>query len=244
LTTLASNMTRHLVEDIERLRRHLGIDRWMVFGVSWGSTLALAYSETYPDRVEAIVLGAVTMTRPSEIDWLYRGVGVLLPGPWEEFRRGSGIADPGADLVAAYRRLLEDPDPEVRYRAALNWCRWEDAVVSGGTPATPNPRYDDPEFRMAFARIVTHYFAHHAWLSDGQLIANAPTLDGIPGVLVHGSSDLSAQSTTAEELAATWSTSELHLIEDAGHSSANPLIANVLIEAFDNLGRTAQPDHP
>lgn len=234
-TSLATNTTPHLIADIESLRQHFGIDQSMLFGVSWGSTLAVAYAEAHPEWVHSVVLGAVTTTRPSEIDWLYRGAGSVLPDEWEDFRQGSRTTDPDADLVAAYCQLLESSDASVRNRAALDWCRWEDAVVSGGAPEVPDARYSDPKFRMAFARIVTYYFSNNAWLEDGQLIANASLLDGIPGVLVHGTDDLSAPQTTAEELTAAWQGSVLHLIDDAGHSPSTPTMASTLIDGIKKL---------
>jgi proline iminopeptidase len=234
-TSLASNTTPHLIADVEALRQYLGIDRWMLFGVSWGSTLALAYAQTHPSRVHSIALSAVTTSRPSEIHWLYHGARAVLPIEWEAFRQGSRTTDPDADLVAAYQRLLKHPDPDVRAQAALDWCRWEDAVASDGAPDVPDPRYADPEFRMAFARIVTHYFDHDAWLIDGQLIANAAILDGIPGVLVHGTDDISAPHTTATELAAAWPDTDLRLIDSAGHSSSQPRMASALVEGIKRL---------
>ena len=189
-TGLATNTTPNLVADIELLREHLGIDRWLVFGGSWGSTLGLAYAERHPARVSAMVLAGVTLTRRADIDWLYHGVGRLFPQEWARFRAGVPEADRDGDLVAAYHRLLEGPDLLVREQAARDWCAWEEAVVSATPGYVPNPRYDRPEFRMAFARIVTHYFARGAWLEEGELLRNARALRGIPGVLIHGRLDL------------------------------------------------------
>lgn len=139
-TDMRYNTTDHLIADIERLREHLGVERWLLFGGSWGSTLILAYAQRYPHRVSEIVIPAVTTTRRSEIDWLYRGVGRFLPAEWERFRAGVPEADPaGGDLVAAYARRMADPDPAVRERAADHWCAWEDAVVAGEPHGGPNP---------------------------------------------------------------------------------------------------------
>jgi proline iminopeptidase len=230
-TGLNANTTHHLIADIERLREHLGVSRWLVWGLSWGSTLALAYAERYPRRVSEIVLAPVTMTRPADIDWLYHGVGRFFPEEWARFRAGAGEADPG-DLVAAYYHLLQDDDPAVRERAARDWCDWEEAVVSLEGHG-PNPRYEDPRFRMAFARIVTHYFHHHAWLEDGALLRDAGRLAGIPGVLVHGRLDLGGPPATAWELARAWPDAELHLV-GSGHTGG-PDMTGWLIAATDRF---------
>jgi proline iminopeptidase len=206
---LSTNTTHHLIGDIELLREHVGVDQWLVWGASWGSTLALAYSQLHPERVTEIVLASVTMTQPTDIHWLYHGVGRFLPEEWERFRAGVPEDERGGDLVAAYHRLLADPDPAVREKAARDWCVWEDAVVSLEPNWVPNPRYDDPRFRMAFARIVTHYFHHQAWLEDDQLLRDAGRLVGIPGVLVHGRLDLGGPAVVAWKLARAWPDAEL-----------------------------------
>jgi len=188
-----------------------------VFGGSWGATLALAYAERHPERVTEIVLASVTMTRSSEIHWLYQGAGRFLPQAWERFRDGVPEQDRDSDLVEAYARLLADPDHAVRERAARDWCRWEDAVVSLEPGYEPNPRYDDPVFRMTFARLVTHYFRHRAWLEDGILLQQMRRLHGIPGALIHGRLDLGSPAMTAWELARAWPDARLELVQ-TGHT--------------------------
>ncbi|MEU7291672.1 prolyl aminopeptidase [Streptomyces exfoliatus] len=215
---MAVNTTAHLVADMERLREHLGIDRWLLFGGSWGSTLILAYAEAHPDRVSAIVLAGVTTTRRSEIQWLYEGVGRIFPEAHERFRAGADhpMGAPAAELVAAYAALMDHPDPAVRRKAAADWCAWEDAVLSlegMGTPYTD--RVDDA--RLGFVRICSHFFAHGAWLEEGVLLRDAHRLAGIPGVLVHGRADLAGPLTTAWELARAWPDAELRVVEGAGH---------------------------
>jgi proline iminopeptidase len=232
---LSANTTHHLVTDIERLRQHLGIDRWLVWGGSWGATLALAYAERHPEHVTEVVLASVTMTRPADIHWLYHGVGRFLPAEWERVRLGAPEAERDGDLVAAYHRLVNDPDPAVRERAAADWCDWEDAVVSLEPGYERNPRYDDPRFRMVFARIVTHYFHHEAWLEDGVLLREAHRLAGIPGVLIHGRLDLGGPAMTAWELARAWPDAELHLV-DTGHTGGGAMTKH-LIAATDRFAR-------
>jgi proline iminopeptidase len=224
---LSTNTTHHLIEDIELLREHLGVERWLVWGGSWGATLALAYAERHRQRVAEVVLASVTMTRPAEIHWLYHGLRRFFPEEWARFRDGVPAAERGGDLVAAYYRLLNHPDPAVREKAARDWCDWEDAVVSLESDSQRNPRYDDPRFRMAFARIVTHYFHHHAWLEDGILLSDAHRLAEIPGVLVHGRLDLGAPPITAWELAQAWPDAQLELV-GTGHTGGGEMTERVV----------------
>ncbi|MGH3669432.1 MAG: prolyl aminopeptidase, partial [Pseudonocardiaceae bacterium] len=170
-TDMSHNTTEHLIADMERLREHLGIDRWLLHGGSWGSTLILAYAERHPDRVSEIVICSVTTTRRSEIDWLYRGVARFFPEEWEQFRAGVPESEHDGDLVAAYAQLMANPDPQVRVDAASAWCAWEDAVLSLEPGGKPNPFSDRPQANMlALVRICTHYFARGAWLEEGALL--------------------------------------------------------------------------
>jgi proline iminopeptidase len=236
-TDLTVNTTHHLVADMERLREHLGVDRWLLFGASWGSTLTLAYAERHPARVTEIVLAAVTVTRRSDCDWLYRGVGRFFPEAWERFRDGAPEEDRDGDLVAGYARLMNDPDPDVRARAAADWCAWEDAVLSGEDygPATP---YSDRvgDARLAFVRICSHYFAHGAWLEEGELIREAGRLAGIPGVLLHGRLDLGGPPQAAWELAKAWPGSALTIFGGSGHKG-DEAMDDRLVEALDGFAR-------
>jgi proline iminopeptidase len=227
-TDLSTNTTPHLIADIERLREHLGVERWLVFGYSWGVTLGLAYAEQYPERVRAMVFGSVTMTRPADIHWLYHETGRFFPEQWRRFRAGAGAADRDGDLVAAYHRLLnEQPDVAVREKAALDWCDWEDAATSLEQDWKPNPRYQDPAFRMTFARVVTHYFHHAAWLAEDQLLRDAHVLDGIPGVLAHGRLDVGGPVDVPWLLANAWPTAELH-VEMSGHGGSPDMRAHLI----------------
>ncbi|NEC64869.1 prolyl aminopeptidase [Streptomyces sp. SID9727] len=217
---LRHNTTDHLIADMERLRAHLGIDRWLLYGGSWGSTLILAYAERHPERVTEIVIPAVTTTRRSEIDWLYRGAGLFHPEAWDRFRAHvpEAASDATPDVLAAYARRTVDPDPAVRAAATAEWCAWEDAVLSGEAHAGPPPYSGRPgRAREALVRICSHYFSHGAWLEEGQLIRDAGRLAGIPGVLIHGRQDMGGPIGTAWELAKAWPDAELTVIEDAGH---------------------------
>ncbi|MGN6607191.1 MAG: prolyl aminopeptidase [Jatrophihabitans sp.] len=218
-TALDANTTDHLVADIEALREHLGIERWLVWGGSWGVTLALAYAERFPERVTAMVLVAITNTTPAEIDWLYGGLGRFFPAEWAAFRAhvGAGPDASGTDLARAYDRLLDDADPAVRQAAAHAWCTWEDAVVALDADRRPRPR--EPRAALAFARLCAHYFSRHGFLPDGSLLAGAGRLTGIPAVLVHGRLDLTAPLATAWALAQAWPDAELQVIDGAGHAT-------------------------
>jgi proline iminopeptidase len=234
-TDLTTNTTAHLLGDMELLRDRVEVERWLLFGLSWGSTLALAYAELHPELVTEIILAAVTTTRHSEIDWLYHGSGRFLPEEWDRFRDGAGVDDPDADLVRAYRTMLNDPDPNIRERAAIRWCDWEDAVVSTTSNAEPNPRYADPVFRMGFARLVTHYFSNAAWLEDGQLLAHADRLRNIPGKLVHGRLDVSSPLETAWQLSVAWPKADLVVVEGAGHSANDQGMTEALVAATNQF---------
>lgn len=236
-TDMRHNTTAHLIADMERLREHLGIDRWLLYGGSWGSTLILAYAEQYPGRVSEIVIPAVTTTRRSEIDWLYRGVGRYFPEQWERFLAGAPGTPRDGDVVAAYARLMEDPDPAVREKAVTDWCDWEDAVVSGELGGNVRPYGNRPSAaRVALVRICSHYFSHGAWLEEGALLRDAHRLAGIPGVLVHGRLDLGSPPATAWELARAWPGAELHLVEEAGHLGSETTRGHVLT-ALDRFAR-------
>lgn len=234
---LSANTTHHLLADIERLRGCLGIENWLVFGGSWGSTLALAYAEAMPSRVTQIVLVGVTMTRRAEIDWLYRGVGRLFPEAWARFRAGVPERDRGGDLVDAYHRLLMNPDPAIHQPAAARWCTWEQSLVSAEPNAKPDPARQQPAFQLAFARIVTHFFRHNAWLEDGVLLRQAGRLAGIPGVMIHGRLDLAAPLITAWELDRAWPDGSLVVVSGAGHSSGDPGMTEAVIAATDRFAR-------
>ncbi|WP_405677401.1 prolyl aminopeptidase [Streptomyces sp. NBC_01511] len=247
---LRHNTTGHLLADMERLRTHLGIDKWLLFGGSWGSTLILAYAERHPEHVSEIVIPSVTTTRRSEIDWLYRGAGQIFPEAWARFRAGAanapsaGNPDDTPVLLAAYARLTESPDPAVRDRATADWCAWEDAVLSGEPHGSPDPYSGRPAAgRQAFVRICAHYFSHGAWLEEGALLRDAGRLAGIPGVLIHGRYDLSGPLGTAWDLAAAWPDARLVVVEDAGHKGSATMRREVLaaLDAFAAPGGPGDP---
>jgi proline iminopeptidase len=228
--SLEYNTTEHLIADMERLREHLGVDRWLLYGGSWGSTLILAYAERHPERVSEIIIVGVTMTRPEEIDWLYCGVGRFLPDAWDRFWHALPAAERHGHVVAAYNRVLNrSTDRAVVLRAAQDWCTWEDSVIAHESLGRPGTYSDRPAAGLiAFARICAHYFANNAWLEDGQLLRNAPRLAGTPGVLIHGRLDLGGPLITAWELAKAWPDAELQVIEESGHTGSPAMREAVL----------------
>ncbi|QLE75851.1 prolyl aminopeptidase [Streptomyces rectiverticillatus] len=241
-TDMRHNTTVHLIADMERLRTHLGIDRWLLYGGSWGSTLLLAYAQTHPQRVSEIVVSGVTTTRRSEIDWLYRGAGRFFPEQWERFLAGAAGTPRDGDVVAAYARLTEHPDAAVRGKATADWCAWEDAVLSGETDGATAPYTGRAAAdRLALVRICAHYFSHGAWLEEGALLRDAGRLAGIPGVLVHGRLDLAGPLGTAWELARAWPGSRLVVVDGAGHLSTAATRRHVLgaLDAFARRGGPA-----
>ncbi len=231
--SLHANTTWHLVADIERLRKHLGIERWLLFGGSWGSTLALAYAQQHPARVTAMILRGIFLARQSEIRWFYgRGTNAIFPEAWERFVARIPRHERG-DLPAAYHARLTGPDPDARIEHAVAWTRWEFSTSRLRDDPADRERID-PAFALAFARIESHYFVNGAWLKpDDQLLRNASRLRDIPGVIIQGRYDAICPPETAWELARRWPRARLEIIPDAGHSALEPTILPRLVAATD-----------
>lgn len=239
---LSANTTWHLVADIERLRVHLGVDRWQVFGGSWGSTLALAYAQTHPDRVAELILRGIFTLRSQELDWFYEGgASALFPDLWEGFVAQVPHAEQG-HLIRAYHRLLFDPDPAVHGPAAVAWSQWESSTIT----LLPRPEvvagFTEEAYAVAFARIENHYFVNGGWFEDGQLIRDAYRLAGIPGVIVQGRYDVCTPPMTAWDLHRAWQEADFRLIPDAGHAYDEPGILDALIEATDRFAAAHPTD--
>jgi proline iminopeptidase len=232
---LSVNTTHHLIRDIERLREHLGVERWLVFGGSWGSTLGLAYAQEHPRRVSEMVLVSIVASTHREVRWITRDMGRIFPAEWARFRDAVPPAIRDGNLAAAYGRLLHDPDPAVRDRAAWEWCLWEDTHVATVADHEPYLTRQDPAWRLTFARLVSHYWSNAAWLADGALLAGAHRLAGIPGVLVHGRMDISGPADIAWHLAGAWPDAELTIIEGAGHGGGHAGTEQTVLAALDRF---------
>ncbi|HEV2748600.1 MAG TPA: prolyl aminopeptidase [Allosphingosinicella sp.] len=237
---LDANTIWHLVADIERLRELVGAERWLVFGGSWGSTLALAYAEAHPERVSALILRGIFTMRRSEIDWFYQhGASELFPDKWQGFLAPIGEGE-RAELVAAYHRRLTHSDPAVRLEAAKAWSKWEGETITLLPDAKLSESFTQDEFAIAFARIENHYMVHGGWLEEDQLLRRAGRLRGIPGVIVQGRYDVCTPVRTAFDLHRAWPEAEFHLVPDAGHAYNEPGILDRLIRATDRFaGGTA-----
>lgn len=236
LGELKDNTTPHLVGDIERLRSHLGIDRWLVFGGSWGSTLAIAYAESHPDRCKALVLRGIFLCRKSEIDWFLYGMRAFAPEIWREFTSYLPEAE-RKDLLTNYHRRLVDPDPAVHMPAARKWSVYE------GTCCTllPSPEtvqsFAQDVVALGIARLEAHYFINDIFLPENSLLQNIGKIRHIPAFIVQGRYDLVCPIETADELTRAWPEAEYQVVPDAGHSAMEPGIRSALIEATDRFRR-------
>lgn len=238
--SLVDNTTWHLVADIEALRAHLGIERWQVFGGSWGSTLALAYAQAHPERVSELVLRGIFLLRPWELRWFYEtpdGTGALFPDLYERFVRPIPEAERG-DLLRAYYRRLTSDDPAVVRDAARAWSLWEGATSFLEVKPTDLDKFEDPDFAAAFARIECHYFIHGGFLrTPSQLLDDVPKIRHIPAVIVQGRYDVVCPMKSAWELHRAWPEAEFHVVPDAGHSAFEPGITDQLVRATRKFAR-------
>ena len=241
-TDVAANTTHHLIADIERLRESLGVERWLVWGWSWGVTLALVYAERYPERVSAMLLQSITMTGRSDVHWFAHETGRFFPEAWARFRAGVPAEARDGDLIAAYDRLLNaSTDPVVQLQAARDWVAWEDAILSLEEGyVVPNPRWADERYMLGFARLVTRYFSNAAWLDDGDLVRNASRLARIPGVLIHGRLDLAGPPEVAWRLAKAWPGAELHFI--AGGHTGDAEADRLVLAATERFAEEHSPE--
>lgn len=231
---LSANTTWHLVADLEKLRLDRGIEKWLVFGGSWGSALSLAYAEAHADRVSELVLRGIFTLRRGELDWYYNGGAAnLAPEWWRSFERPLPEGFVG-DRIAKYHELLFDPDPAVHLPAGVAWTTWEAATSNLEYSQRHVDEFSDPAFALAFARIENHYFCNGGWFREGQLIAEVGKIRQIPGVIVQGRYDLPCPIITAEELHRAWPEAEYHVVL-AGHAAGEPAIAEKLVAATDKF---------
>ncbi|MGH6987386.1 MAG: prolyl aminopeptidase [Caulobacteraceae bacterium] len=232
--SLKDNTTWTLIEDIERLRRRLGLERWTVFGGSWGSTLALAYAITYPQRVEALILRGIFLLTEKELAWFYQdGASMLFPDAWERFEKPIPREE-RADMLGAFHRRLTDPDPKVQAAAAAAWSQWEGDTISLRGPEARPAKFNEVDFAVAFARIECHFFANRGFFpQDDWILNNIAKVRGIPGWIVQGRFDVVTPMAAAWALKKAWPEARFEVIWDAGHASTEPGIVDALVRATD-----------
>ncbi len=236
--SLDENTTWHLVDDIEQLREHLGVERWQVFGGSWGSTLALAYAETHPERASELVLRGIFTLRRAELEWFYQdGCSWIFPEAFEDYLRPIPAAE-RADMISAYYRRLTDPDQDVQLEAARAWSAWEGKTLSLLPDVERVRRFSEDAYALAFARIESHYFVNGGFFdADDQLIRAADRLEEIPGVIVHGRYDVVTPVKIAVDLAKAWPRADLRIVADAGHAMTEAGIVHELVAATNRFAR-------
>lgn len=236
LGEVARNTTPLLVQDIETLRRHLGVDSWLVFGGSWGSSLALAYAEAHPERCRALILRGIFLCRRQEVDWFMTGMRTIFPEAWRAFAEHLPAAERG-DLLAAYHRRLVDPDPAVHMPAARAWSRYEGACSTLRPSGETAAHFADPRTALGLARLEAHYFVNGLFMAEGSLLAEAHRLAGIPGCIVQGRYDIVCPIVSADALAQAWPDAEYRIVPDAGHSAMEPGIRAALVAATERFKR-------
>ncbi len=236
LGELRDNSTAHLVADIERLRRHLGVERWTLFGGSWGSTLCLAYAEAHPAQVRALVLRGIFLCRPSEIQWFLYGIRTVFPEAWRNFAGFLPEAERG-DLLAGYYRRLIDPDPAVHMPAARAWSIYEGACSTLMPSPDTVAAFGEDRMALGLSRIEAHYFTHHLYGRDGDLVRHVGRIRHLPAVIVQGRYDMVCPIVSADELARAWPEAEYTVVPDAGHSAMEPGIRSRLVGAMERLKR-------
>jgi proline iminopeptidase len=236
--SLEDNTTWHLVEDIERLRQHLDINYWQVFGGSWGSTLALAYAQTYPDRVTELVLRGIFMLRPQELQWFYQeGASRLFPDYWLDYIAPIPV-DERDDYIAAHYRRLTGDDQAIMAASARAWSVWEGVTSNLLVSEAAVGRFQSDEFALALARIEAHYFVNHGFLErPNQLLENIHRIRSIPAVIVQGRYDVVCPAETAWELHQAWPEADFRIVPDSGHSAFEPGIVHELVEATDRFAK-------
>ena len=232
--SIEANTTAHLIADIEYLRETLAIDRWLVFGGSWGSTLALAYAQVYADRCRGLILRGIFLCGAEEVDWFLYGMGRFFPEAWRKFAAGVPEAERG-DLLSAYRRRLESPDPAVCVPAARVWAAYEAACSTLRPNGDAVAAMGDGAGAVALARLEAHYLAHNAFLEKGALLANIGAIRHLPGVIVQGRYDMVCPPATADRLATAWPEASFEIIADGGHSALEPGIRAALLTATETM---------
>jgi proline iminopeptidase len=233
LSDLKSNTTQNLISDIEKLRSFFNIEKWLITGGSWGTTLALAYAQAHANRVVGLVLAAVTTTTEFEVSWITESMAELFPNEWDRFKKA--VDDmPGTRLIDKYYEAIRHPDQEVRLQVAKAWCEWEDVHPSLDPNYTSNPDFKDPKFCLQFSTLVIHYWKHSAFLKSEQILTQMNLISHIPGILIHGRYDVSSPMRTAWRLHQSWKNSELIIIDDEGHGG--PKMMGEMALAISRIG--------
>ncbi|TAN67603.1 MAG: prolyl aminopeptidase [Magnetospirillum sp.] len=233
--SITANTTAHLVADMEALRRHLGVERWLLFGGSWGSTLALAYGQAYPRHCSGFVMRGIFLFRPHEVEWFFAGMGHFFPEAWRRFMGFLPVIERG-DPLAAYVRRLNSPEPSVHMPAARVWCGYEEACARL-LPRTDAGGDGEGPGILAMARIEAHYMIHDGFLEPNQLLADLSRISHLPAAIVQGRYDVICPPATAEELALAWPGALLTMVADAGHSAMEPSIRTALVDAVEAMKR-------
>lgn len=235
--SLEDNNTQALISDIELIRNHFNIDRWMLLGGAWGATLALVYALQYPERVMAMVLRGTFLCRQKDIDWFYKeGANRLFPDAWAEFSR-SVSPDGDGNLFEAYHKKLTGPDELARMAAAKAWALWEGQCSTLRPNHNVIDRFTEPHTATSLAMIACHYFMNQGFIEPNHILNNAHKLEGIPGTLIHGRYDIVCPLEQAQLLNQAWAGSELHIVRDAGHSSSEPSIVDAIVRATDEMAK-------
>jgi len=241
---LKHNTTQHLLEDMEKIRAHLDVDRWLLFGGSWGSTLSLLYAQAHPERVLGLILRGIFLCRHQDIQWFYQhGASELFPDYWEDFLHPIPTAEHN-DLVRAYYQRLTGPNDLAKMAAAKAWSVWEGRCATLRPNAEVVDHFADPHVALALARIECHYFANDTFIDENQILNNVDKLADIPGIIVHGRYDVVCPLANAFALHRAWRKSELHIIRDAGHSAKEPSIVDALVRATRDMASRLRDDFP
>ncbi len=234
---LRNNTTKDLLDDMEQIREHLGIHQWMLFGGSWGSTLSLLYAERHPDRVLAMILRGIFLTRRQDLQWFYQtGASAIFPDYWEDYLAPIPNEQRG-DMIAAYYEQLTGGNELAKMNAAKHWSLWEGRCATLRPSTTIVDAFSDPHLALSLARIEAHYFVNNAFISENLIIHQAERLSGIPGIIIHGRYDMICPLDNALTLHRAWPDAELQIIRDAGHASREPSILDALVKSTDDMAK-------
>lgn len=232
---LKNNTTQHLIDDIEKIREHLGIEQWVLFGGSWGATLSLLYAQAFPDKVTAMILRGIFLSRQKDLQWLYRdGANRVFPDAWKEFIKPIPEAE-RSDLLTAYHNRLNSDNEIVRMSACKAWSSWEGSCATLKPSTKVMNHFTDPHTAVSLARIEVHYFLNNSFIEENQILNNMEAIESIPGIIVHGRYDMVCPLDNAMALSQAWENAELNIIREAGHASSEPAISDALVKATNEL---------